>query len=105
MQIERRLSVAQLATIWGVSRQTVYNLVRQRKLQCVQIGDLIRFRPEDVARFEAAQCPDPAPIPQRSPSAKEDPAGTFNGGTATLASLDGYRAGLKVSQRRAAKNG
>src|SRR6185437_308210 len=102
MQIEPRLSAQQLADLWGVSRQHVYNLVRQGKLQRVQIGDLIRFRPEDVAKFEATEWPDQEPKTRRTRSPSATGTGTSNGGTMQQAGRGAWLAGQKARQSRGA---
>ena len=57
--LEQRLSVAQLAAMWGCSRQHVYNLVARNELAHVRVGNLLRFRLQDVHAYEEAKCPAP----------------------------------------------
>ena len=45
-------SAAQLAKRWSVSRQQIYNLVAAKKLTCIYVGTLMRFRPQDIAAIE-----------------------------------------------------
>ena len=44
-------SVDQLAKDLGVSRWTIYRLVRAGQLEAVRVGERLRFRPEDVDRY------------------------------------------------------
>ena len=78
--IERRLSVAQVAELWGCTRSHVYALIASGKLGHVRIGSLIRLRPSDIEAFEAAQCraPDPNDQPIHSPAVGT--AGISSGG-------------------------
>lgn len=88
-----RLSVAQLATLWGCSRQHVYNLLDAGKLNCIRIGDLIRFRREDIEEYErTCQPAQPTPLPSVAP------ATTSRGGKA--ADRNGYRAALLLRAKR-----
>lgn len=52
MKIEPRLSIAQVAELWGCSHQHVRNLVHSKRLTCIRVGKLIRFRPEDLRDYE-----------------------------------------------------
>jgi excisionase family DNA binding protein len=45
------LSVAELARHLGISKWTVYRLVRSSELRAVRVGERIRFRPEDVTAY------------------------------------------------------
>lgn len=55
MIIEKRLSITDLAKAWQCSRQHIYNLIRDGELEPVRIGKLTRFRPQDIAEYEARQ--------------------------------------------------
>ena len=41
----------ELARHLGVSKWTVYRLVRSREIRAVRVGERIRFRPADVERY------------------------------------------------------
>ena len=45
------LTVGQLACHLGISKWTVYRLVRSSELRAVRVGERIRFRPEDVTAY------------------------------------------------------
>jgi excisionase family DNA binding protein len=45
------LTVADLARNLGVSRWTVYRLVRSGDIKAVRVGERIRFRPADVDAY------------------------------------------------------
>jgi len=45
------LSVNELATYLGVTRSTVYRLVREGELQSVKVGRRKKFRPEDIDAY------------------------------------------------------
>lgn len=94
--MKSRLSVAQLADTWGVSRQHVYNLIERGELQAVRIGALVRIRPEDV---EAYECRDRKQTDQPIPSPSAAPAITSSGGK--TAARSGYHAALRTRQKRA----
>jgi excisionase family DNA binding protein len=98
MEIEPRLSVAQLAQLWGCSRQHVYSLIEKGHLRAVRIGSLIRLRPDDVRDFETRQCRVQGPTDRNSPSRAED-AGTMSSGGKMVAHA-GFRAGLKSLRKR-----
>src|SRR5665213_2968487 len=98
VSIEPRLSVAQLARTWGVSRQHVYNLIDKGDLRVLRIGSLIRIRPEDVEEYEGRQCQaqnhrDPL---THSPSGMADTM--FNGGRKD--GLTGFHAGQRIKASR-----
>jgi excisionase family DNA binding protein len=95
--LQPRLSVAQLARAWGVSRQQIYNLVDRGELRSIRVGSLLRFRPKDVRDYE---CRDQNPINPPIPLPDEAPIGTSSGGK--LATNSGYHAALRMKQRRAA---
>jgi excisionase family DNA binding protein len=100
--IEPRLSVKQLADAWGCSRQHVYSLVQGGQVNCLRIGDMIRFRPEDIRAYEA-RCQDQNQSGQPTPSQNEptlEASSTFNGGK--VAVHDGYHAALRTRAKRAA---
>src|SRR5205807_6922754 len=48
--------VAQLATLWGCSKQHVCTLIDRGHLPAVRIGSLIRLRPDDVREYETRRC-------------------------------------------------
>ena len=73
MDIEPRLSVAQLAELWGCSRQHVYSLIEQGHLRAVRIGSLIRLRPDDVREYETRQCLVQKPGDRNFPRAQKTP--------------------------------
>ena len=45
------LTVNELAQHLGISRWTVYRLVRSHELPAVRVGERIRFRPADVDAY------------------------------------------------------
>ena len=45
------LTVGELARHLGISKWTVYRLVRASELRAVRVGERIRFRPEDVTAY------------------------------------------------------
>lgn len=49
---EQMLSPKKLAKRWDVSGRTVARRVERGELVCLKIGKSIRFRVEDVLRFE-----------------------------------------------------
>jgi excisionase family DNA binding protein len=49
------LSVNELARHLGISKWTVYRLVRSREIRSVRVGERIRFRPEDVEAYLEAR--------------------------------------------------
>jgi excisionase family DNA binding protein len=49
---EPRKSVAQLAKMWAVDRQTVYTWIREKKLVAGKIGNAVRIRQSDWVAFE-----------------------------------------------------
>ena len=100
MQIEPRLSVAQLAKTWGVSRQHVYNLIDGGDLHAIRIGSLIRIRPEDVEEYENRQCLVQNQSAQLTRSPNAATITTSNGGR--TGALTGFRAGQRIRASRAA---
>lgn len=98
MKIEPRISVAQLADMWGVSRQHVYNLVTTGELPTVRIGSLIRIRPEDLLEYENRKCRDHASNNRNSPSSVGERATTSSGGR--MESHAGFHAARKSLTRR-----
>lgn len=57
-------TVAALARHLGVSRWTIYRLVRRGEIRAVKVGERIRFRPEDVdAYLESTRLPCPGGEP------------------------------------------
>lgn len=98
--MELRLSVAQLASAWGVSRHHVYKLVADGSLPCVRIGSLVRFRPEDIQAYEAAQCQGQKLNDQPIPSLAAARPSTSSGGK--MDAHAGYHAALRTRAKRAA---
>lgn len=47
----RLLSPADAASLLGVRRQRVYELVRREAIGTIRIGRLIRFKPDDLQAF------------------------------------------------------
>jgi excisionase family DNA binding protein len=45
------MTVNQLARLLGVSRWTIYRLVRDGEVRAVKVGERNRFRPEDVNAY------------------------------------------------------
>jgi excisionase family DNA binding protein len=45
------LSPSEAASIFGVPRQRIYELIQRGSLPSIRIGRLIRFRPDDVRAF------------------------------------------------------
>ena len=45
------LTVNELARHLGISKWTVYRLVRSGEVRAVRVGERIRFRPADVDRY------------------------------------------------------
>lgn len=91
--MERRLSVTQVAAFWNCSRKHVYNLVERGALPAIRIGDLIRFRAEDIEAYENREKPKEAVMPAVS-TPKE--LGTKS---------PGYLAGLQVAKQRRVSGG
>ena len=50
----RYLSMKDAAEKWQISRQQVYNLIKQGKLGCIRFGRTIRIRPDQIAAYEEA---------------------------------------------------
>ena len=48
---EGLLSVNELACQFGISRWTVYRMVRSGDIKAVRVGERIRFRPADVDAY------------------------------------------------------
>lgn len=87
-----RMSVAQVAIRWGCSRKHVYNLVHRGELPALYIGELIRFRREDVEAYENRSLEPKSNLsaPERKP---HEAPGMGN-------KSPGYLAGLKVATER-----
>lgn len=49
--MEKLLTLAQVAEQLQISERTLRHLVRERRIECVRIGRLVRFRPEAVAAY------------------------------------------------------
>lgn len=49
--MERMLTTGEVATLLGVTEQTVRGHVRSGRLVAVQIGRVLRFRPSDVEAY------------------------------------------------------
>jgi excisionase family DNA binding protein len=107
---EPRLSASQLAKLWGCSRQHIYSLARTGRLRCLRVGDLYRFRPEDISEYEATVCQDPNPAHQStnasggwgvvaSVTGLRSPTASPGKGVA----VDGYQAARRTRARDAAK--
>ncbi len=95
-----RMSVAQLADAWGCSRQHIYTLLSRGELRAVRIGNLIRFRPEDVADYESRQCHAPKQSAQLIPSLAGEAAIMSSGGN--LVPRAGFLAAQKSLRKRGA---
>jgi excisionase family DNA binding protein len=50
-RLEPLLSVRQVATVFGISRETVYRLIRSGDLEPIRIGARARFAPDDVRAY------------------------------------------------------
>ena len=99
MKIEPRMSVAQLAKTWGVSRQTIYNLIEAGALRVVRVGKLIRIRPDDLEEYERRQCQDREPNSPPSPSPGAVAGITSSGGR--MAPHAGFHAARKTLPKHA----
>jgi excisionase family DNA binding protein len=55
MTVEQAVDVAGLATILGVSRQTIYRLAAAGEIPKIKIGRAIRFLPSEVLAVLSAQ--------------------------------------------------
>lgn len=65
MEVDRRLSVPEVAKILGVSERTVRRLITSQRIGVERIGSSVGIPSEELARFRA-ECfvpasPDPAP--------------------------------------------
>ena len=96
MHIEPRFSVAQLAEVWGCSRQHVYALINKGELKVVRIGTLLRIRAEDVKAYE---CRDQEPSAQPIPSRAEAVGTTFS--SKRTGAMSGYEAALRWKRKHA----
>lgn len=95
MKIEPRLSIAQVADLWGCSDQHVRNLVHSERLTCIRVGKLIRFRPEDLRDYE-----DRSRLGKDSTGLSNGPAdGTELSGEARE-QFAGYHAALRTRKKR-----
>ncbi len=71
--LELRLSIPQVAKLWGCSDRHVRNLVTRGELQALRIGSLIRFTQEMITKYETRQAsqviemPDPMPYRPATP--------------------------------------
>lgn len=45
------LSMADVCRILGISRNTLYSWLYQRKVACVKVGRLNKFHPYDIERY------------------------------------------------------
>jgi excisionase family DNA binding protein len=102
---ERRISVAQLADLWGCSRQHVYNLVARQEIAAIRVGNLIRFRPQDVDAYEESKCrahePKSPPIPSPNAQRATVRSATMSSG-GNAAPHAGFLAAQAILRRRAA---
>lgn len=97
---DRRMSVAQLADLWGCSRQHVYNLVARNEVSVVRVGSLLRFRMEDVRAYEEARATAAKPSPVDPPPAAPRPRYEATYGSAGFLAGQAARRAL---ERRAGK--
>jgi excisionase family DNA binding protein len=88
-----RLSVAQLAEMWGCSKNHVYNVVNRGELPCIRVGTLLRFRREDVEAYENRDREPVLPAPK--PEVAVPPQAPRLGNV----SARGYAARLRAAQR------
>ena len=49
--IEPLLTITAACDVLGVSRQTIYRLVRRGELHPSRVGERLRFRPEDIRAY------------------------------------------------------
>jgi excisionase family DNA binding protein len=49
------LTCEDIATLYGVKKSTVWQWIRDKKLNAIQTGNLYRVRPEDLREFEEAR--------------------------------------------------
>ena len=49
---ERAMDIVEAAAYLRLSKGTVYNLVHQGRLRCGRAGNRLRFRTEDLDRFQ-----------------------------------------------------
>lgn len=47
--MDKYISVAEVASILGCSKSTLYKLVKEKKIKHYRVGNLIRFKIEDFA--------------------------------------------------------
>ena len=47
---EELWTVRQVAKYWGIHEKTVYKRVESGKLDCIRVGNRIRFRRSDITR-------------------------------------------------------
>lgn len=50
-RLERLLTIAEVARLLGVSRWSVYELMRTRELVAIRVGERARFEPADVRAY------------------------------------------------------
>ena len=48
---ERMLKAAEVAELLNISRAHVYNLMKRGELPFVKVGESLRVRPKDLARY------------------------------------------------------
>ena len=53
-QVQHLITIKDLAQRWNVSGRTITRRVKNNELRALKIGKNLRFRPEDVTRFEEA---------------------------------------------------
>lgn len=47
--MDKYISIAEMASILGCSKSTLYKLVNKKKIKRYRVGNLIRFKLEDFA--------------------------------------------------------
>jgi excisionase family DNA binding protein len=98
--VDKRLSVSLLAEQWGCSKQHVYNLIERGELSYLRIGNLIRFRPEDIAEYEDRQCHAPMPSNLNTASLASTVASMSSGGK--MGAHTAFLAGQRSQRKRVA---
>ena len=54
-RLERLLTLHELAQLLSLSDKTIRRMVAARRLPCIRLGRVLRFRPADLLRFVEAR--------------------------------------------------
>jgi excisionase family DNA binding protein len=60
-QLEQLLTIADVARVLGISRGSVYTLMRSGELVPIRVGERARFEPADVRAYLERHRENPAP--------------------------------------------